>query len=128
MEVARRCFQAWCGWSLEEIARQYSADVEIVSPTAEMFGRIYRGQEGLRDYLQDSFDAFEPVALELEKLVDAGEQGVVCVVSIRARGTRSGVEVRYRNASVFTVRDGLIEREVIYTDPAKALEAAGLSE
>jgi ketosteroid isomerase-like protein len=110
------------------MATFYAPDVDIVSPTAELFGRSYRGHEGLRDYVQDFVDAFEPVQLDLEEIVDGGEQGVVCVIRIRARGAQSGAEVRYCNASVITVRDGLIRREVVYTNPAEALEAVGLSE
>jgi ketosteroid isomerase-like protein len=128
IELVRRCVDAWSRWDFEAMESIYATDVEIVSPTAEMFGRIYRGLGGLRDYMQEFTDVFEPVQLELERIFDGGELGVVGVIRFQARATQSGIQLSYRNASVFTVQDGLIHREVVYEDPARALEAVGLSE
>jgi ketosteroid isomerase-like protein len=128
VEIVRRCVDAWSRWDFEAMKSIYADDVEIVSPAAEMFGRTYRGLGGLRDYLQEFTDVFEPIQLDLERIFDGGELGVVCVVRIQAREHRSGIQLSYRNASVFTVRDGLIHREVVYEDPVRALEAVGPSE
>jgi len=128
VELVRRCFDAWSRWDFMAMKSIYAPDVEIVSPAAEMFGRTYRGLGGLRDYMQEFVDVFDPVRFALERVVDGGERGIVGVIRIEARGNRSGVELSYRNASVFTVRDSLIHREVVYEDPARALEAIGLAE
>jgi ketosteroid isomerase-like protein len=128
VEIARRCFDAWSRWAIDEIAACYAPDAEIVSPESELFGHTYTGREGLRLYIEHFTAVFEPPAFELEEILDAGDQGVVSVVRLRARGTRSGVEVADRTASVFTIRDGVISRQVIYVDRAEALEAVGLSE
>jgi ketosteroid isomerase-like protein len=128
VEIARRCFDAWRRWDIEDIAACYAPDAEIVSPTSEMFGHRYTGREGLELYIEHFTAVFEPPVFELEEILDAGDQGVVSVVRLRARGMRSGVEAPNRTASVFAIRDGLIRRQVIYMDRREALEAVGLSE
>ena len=73
------------------------------------------------------FAGFEPPSLELEEIIDVGDE-IITVALCRTRGSRSGVAVSQRNATVATIRDGLIQREAIYLDRAAALEAVGLSE
>jgi ketosteroid isomerase-like protein len=127
VEVARRCFEAWSNWVFEDIAACYAPDAEVVSPRSEMFGRTYQGHEGLRLYIDHFVAAFEPPSFELEEIVDAGER-VITVALCRTRGNESGVAVSQRTATVCTIRDGLIQREVIYLDRAEAFEAVRLSE
>jgi ketosteroid isomerase-like protein len=127
VELARQCFDAWSSWVFEDIAAFYARDAEIISPSSEMFGRTYRGHEGLRLYIDHFVAAFEPPSFELEEIVDAGER-VITVAVCRTRGSESGVAVSQRTATVCTIRDGLIRREVIYLNRNDALESVGLSE
>jgi ketosteroid isomerase-like protein len=46
----------------------------------------------------------------------------------RGRAKGSGIEVETRYAVLYEVRGDKIARMIIYTEPAEALEAAGLSE
>ncbi len=46
----------------------------------------------------------------------------------RGTGKGSGLEVNTQVGVVITVDGGQITRSVVYSDPADALEAAGLSE
>jgi GNAT superfamily N-acetyltransferase/ketosteroid isomerase-like protein len=125
LEVVRRLRDAWCRFVPDEIVAFYSLDAEIVSPTGEMFGQVYRGHEGLRRYLSEFAAAFEAPSFEVEDLIDAG----ACVVEIgqvSARGRHSGAEARRRIASLYSLRAGLVFKHVIYLDRAEALAAAGL--
>jgi ketosteroid isomerase-like protein len=64
----------------------------------------------------------------IEELIDAGDD-VISIVTTRARGRASGVEVEWKdNAGVWTIRDGKVIRVVWLPTRAEALEAAGLSE
>jgi ketosteroid isomerase-like protein len=65
--------------------------------------------------------------LEYEPVADAGDQ-VVVLEHVRTRGRTSEAEVSLRLAHVYTVRDGLIERQVLHEDLADALEALGQPE
>jgi ketosteroid isomerase-like protein len=76
----------WCRFVPDEIAAFYSRDAEIVSPTGEMFGQIYRGHEGLRRCIGEFTAAFELRSFEVEELIDAGAC-VVEVVRVSAGGT-----------------------------------------
>jgi hypothetical protein len=54
---------------------------------------------------------------------------VVVIGRLVGKGKGSGVEVGQPNATVLTIRDGLLIRsETGYTDRREALKAAGLSE
>jgi ketosteroid isomerase-like protein len=121
----RRLRDAWCRFVPDEIVAFYSRDAEIVSPTGEMFGQIYRGHEGLRRYISEFAAAFEVPSFEVEELIDAGAC-VVEIVQVSARGRHSGAEVRRRIASVYSFRAGVVSKHVIYLDRAEALAAAGL--
>jgi ketosteroid isomerase-like protein len=71
-------------------------------------------------------DVYADFSVELEQVIDAGEDVVAIGI---ARGTgASGVEVRWRQGYVWTVRDGKAVRFQWFNDPAEALAAAGLSD
>jgi hypothetical protein len=95
LEVVRRLRDAWCRFVPDEIVAFYSLDAEIVSPTGEMFGQVYRGHEGLRRYISEFAAAFGAPAFEVEELIDAGACWSRSFGSRRAGGTaaprRAGV-------------------------------------
>ena len=105
LEVVRRLRDARRRFVPDEIVAFYSLDAEIVSPTGEMFGQIYRGHEGLRRYISEFTAAFEAPSFEVEQFIDA-DACVVEVVQALARGRHSGAEVRRRIASVYSLRAG----------------------
>jgi ketosteroid isomerase-like protein len=49
---------------------------------------------------------------------------VAVVVRYRARGQRSGVEVKGRESALWTLRDGRVTRYAWFHEPADAREAA----
>jgi ketosteroid isomerase-like protein len=64
----------------------------------------------------------------LEELIDAGDK-VISIVTGRARGRASGVEVENRHhGGVWTIRGGKIVQVVWFPTREEAVEAAGLSE
>jgi len=87
--------------------------------------QTYEGAEGTRQFLVDWTSAFDDWSIELESLLDAGDQVVaVCRQSGRAKVTGAPVDMLI--GQVFTFRDGLQTRMQMYADPAEALKAAGL--
>jgi ketosteroid isomerase-like protein len=72
-------------------------------------------------------ESFENSAMDVERLVDAGDQ-VVSLIVMRATGRGSGVSVERKDAIVSTLQAGKITRIDWYNDQAQALEAAGLRE
>lgn len=88
---------------------------------------VYAGVEGARRFLADWSDAWDDWRMDVEALHDAGDR-VVAVLHQRGRSKAAGMLVDMRFAQVWTFRDGKQTRMDTYSDPAEALEAAGLAE
>jgi len=87
----------------------------------------FRGYDGLRQSIRETFEAFSDCRFARKRLMDIGDQ-VVAITEVVAQGKESGVDVRETIAHVWTLRAGRIVIWEVYWDPAEALEAAGLSE
>jgi ketosteroid isomerase-like protein len=88
----------------------------------------YEGVDQANAFLARWIEAFEDWSMEIEELLDFGDQ-VVAVVRQYGKGKHGGPDVEMRFAQVWTFRpDGLIARADMYADRNEALEAAGLSE
>jgi ketosteroid isomerase-like protein len=72
-------------------------------------------------------EAYEKVALELERVFDAGDR-IVSIHRARSRARHTGIESELRFAYVWTFRDGTVIHFRSYRDPQEALEAVRLSE
>jgi ketosteroid isomerase-like protein len=72
--------------------------------------------------------AFESFTLEPLEYIDAGDDKVVVVARLSARGKESGVAVERLDGMVWTIRDGMTVRLDYYGSRAEALEAVGLPE
>ncbi len=53
---------------------------------------------------------------------------MIAIVRVSGTASMSGAEVEMQVAHVWALSDGAVVRVTLYSDPAKALEAAGLSE
>ena len=71
-------------------------------------------------------ETFESARLEPHEFIEAGDL-VVVPWAMHGRG-RDGIELVARFTFVFTIRNGAIERMVMYQDKEDALEDLGLSE
>jgi len=87
----------------------------------------YQGHEGLGMWLEDWGAAWESYTIEPESLEENGEV-VLSTFTITARGRGSGAEIRRRNATVNTVKDGRVSRIEYYSTPDEARTAAGLEQ
>jgi ketosteroid isomerase-like protein len=87
--------------------------------------RTYRGYEGMLVTLRDTSDSFEDFRLDPEQFFEHADN-VVVILSMTGRGRTSGVPVEERIAHLWTLRDGLAIELRAFTDPADALQAAGL--
>lgn len=88
--------------------------------------RIYRGHEGVRDYMRDVLNAFDDYRPEVERLIDVDDKVVTLAIE-SGRGKGSGAEVQSRQtAHVWTLRDGKAVRLDLYLDRAHALADLGL--
>jgi uncharacterized protein len=102
---------------------------ELIDPDMEYVNPPYAVESGTRRErraLASVRDVYPDFRVDPERFLDAGDDVVVIGT---AHGTAaSGVVAQWRQGYVWTVRDGRAVRFAWFSDPAEALEAAGLSE
>jgi ketosteroid isomerase-like protein len=106
---------------------------DFLHPQVELFDRpeipdagSYIGWEGLMLSVRASQDSFADFRFTPQRFFEHGDR-VVVIVLMTGRGKASGVPVEEQIAHEWTMRDGRAVRLQAYSDPADALEAAGLA-
>jgi ketosteroid isomerase-like protein len=127
--------EAWAA----AIPRAVDDDVEelisYVDPEGELHSaivggaeaNIYRGHDGFRRWVADSFESFEAVENEWSQFRDLDDR-VLALGHVKARGRGSGMELESPMGWVFTIRRGKVAKVEGFLSRAEALEAVGLSE
>lgn len=103
----------------------YGPDIEwdLSRGLAEGVGGVYLGHDGVRDFFRDLLAAFSEINFKLVDAVPLGDR-VLATVDEHYVGRASGVEVRRRHYTVWTVRDGTVTAMCGYLDRDEALESA----
>ena len=73
----------------------------------------------MRQALDSWFESWEWMRVEVEDIVQAGDEKVVVTVYQRAKGRGSAIELELRSGSVYTVRDGKVVLLELFTDRKK---------
>jgi ketosteroid isomerase-like protein len=90
-------------------------------------GETYHGYEGLARATEQWLEPYEGVHIELERIVGTGER-LVSIHRMQMKARHTGIEFESQLAYAWTFREGKVVHIHGYFDPAKALEAAGLSD
>src|SRR4051794_3465743 len=90
-------------------------------------GNVYRGPDGVRQWLANLDETFEELINEPIELRDLGDR-VLAFGRIRARGRESGLNLDSPTGWVFTLRDGKLVAAEGFMSRAEALEAVRLRE
>jgi ketosteroid isomerase-like protein len=105
-----------------------SSDAEWVMPPATPgFRRVYRGRDEFLEFMRTWTEDFD-WSIELERVIDAGDDRVVAVFHQQAIGEGSGAAVELHMALLYELEGGRVIRMRNFLDPADALKAAGLQE
>ena len=117
--------------------RDIDAFLEGIDPEVELHGAlqalleseatVYRGHEGVRQWVRDIDEAVADIRLDLPEIRDLGDR-IVAIGRLRARGKASGAETESPFGCVVEWKNGKATRVLSFLDPKEALEAAGLSE
>jgi ketosteroid isomerase-like protein len=126
-EIALAAVDAWNRGDHEAWLALWDEEAEFYPLRAQLERESYSGHEGLERFLAEMTEDFEEVRFEIEEVRDAGEQ-MVGVGRFRARGRASGVDLNVPLGVFTRVRRGKIVYMRFFSEPADALEAAGLSE
>jgi ketosteroid isomerase-like protein len=127
VEIALAAVDTWNRGDREAFLALWDEEAEFYPFRAQLEGESYSGHDGLVRFLAEMTEDFEEVRFEVAETRDAGEQ-VVGIGRFRARGRGSGVDLNVPMGSLMRMRRGQIVYTRFFSEPAEALEAAGLSE
>jgi ketosteroid isomerase-like protein len=127
MEIVRRALTAFLERDDEALVECAAPDIEFLLPRNLLEGGSYKGYEGLRHAIADSFETWQDIRFDLQDIRDIEDRVLVLGRSTNA-GRGGAPEVEYESAYLFKLRDGKIVYERPYESHREALEAAGLSE
>jgi ketosteroid isomerase-like protein len=85
-----------------------------------------RGPEGTLEFFRDWIDQWEDLRVDWE-LDQGSPDTILAVVDMRGRGRVSGVPVELHFAQVWSFREGVPVRMVVYADIEEGRRAAGLA-
>jgi|SRR5215207_6400866 ketosteroid isomerase-like protein len=88
---------------------------------------VYHGHDGIRRFYEGVVDAWEHYEWNVEDALTA-QDAVVAMLHCLGHGRGSGLEIDWRVAWIWTVRDGRATSLRFYRDRDRAVEAVGLSE
>jgi ketosteroid isomerase-like protein len=134
VEVVRRLFAALQSLDVGNFERRFDEVREIFDPEVEwvapphslLASEEYRGYDGVRRFWTQFLAAWDEYGVQVEELIDAGDDRVVAVM--RLSGRTHELEVDEARSSLLTLRDGRIVRIEPFASRDGALEAAGLEE
>ena len=125
--LARRVLDALGRRDTEELVALSDPAVEWYSFFALNQEGVYRGHDGTRQYMRDVADALEVGRAEVDDAL--GIDDVTLLVGrIHYRGRGSGAEGATSAGWMLKFREGKLVHFQAFRDPAKAVEAVGLSE
>jgi ketosteroid isomerase-like protein len=127
VEIVRAAFEAWNRGDFDRLLSLWSEEAEFYPLRAQLEGRPYHGHKGLRRFVAEIGEEWRDVRFEIDELRDAGEH-VIGAGRFRARGRTSGLNLNVPLGVIGAVRNERIVYGRMFSDPAEALEAAGLSE
>jgi uncharacterized protein len=127
LDAVKAGYEAFNRRDFDELFEFYGS--EIVWEQGEGFVEpgVRHGHEGVRGAFDSLFDGFDDFQIEVLELIDLGDDRVLAVTRVTARGRGSGVEVDNVGSSIWTLRDGKAVRVQLYLERARAFEEAGLN-
>jgi ketosteroid isomerase-like protein len=122
VEVVRRAFTTFNARAVDDLVDLSDPDSEWLPFRAQLEGMVYRGHDGIRQFVRDMDDDWEAFRIDPIEFHDRDDR-IVVIGHVRALGRTSGVDVDSEAGFLFELRAGRIARVVSYSDPAFALEA-----
>ncbi len=126
LEIVRLHLDAWRSETPERALEYLREDVEFDARTRPG-GKVWHGREGVSEAIAEWVEIWAEFRLELEELIDAGENRVVSLWHESGRARRSGALMSEAGATVFTLDGGLIAAVLVSVDREGVLASLGLA-
>ena len=130
VELALLTWELWGEGADDQLARRRAPEVEWhhnVGLGTPLEG-VYHGRQEVLELFAAIRDSFGVASFDLEEVRELSSTEVLVLGLLHVEGRGSGAAVTTPFGSVMEVRDGLAVRQRFWTDPHRALEAAGLAE
>src|SRR5215213_7086414 len=127
LDIVRRSFEAFNARDVEELVSLSAEDCEWLPFRAQLEGIVYRGHEGVRQFVRDMDEDWQAFRIDPVEFHDRQAQ-VAVVGRVSARGRGDSVEVDSLAGFVLELRHGRIRRVTSHSDPGAALAAVGVRE
>jgi ketosteroid isomerase-like protein len=124
VELVRTIVAALNRGDVDAMLAHMDPDFEWRPLEASPVGRVHRGREQVRRYVEDWLSTFEGLRLELEDPSEVADQ-VVVMVHGHGRGRASGLQLDTRFCQVWTVRNGMAIGMEEYATRVEALAHLG---
>jgi ketosteroid isomerase-like protein len=128
VEIVRQAWKVYGEQGIDGVLDYFAKDCVCEDTPQTPDRAIYEGREGARARNERFAESWGDLVIEPVEFIDAGEDVVVVVCSMRGRGKGSGAPVDSQIAFVTELRDGQIVRDRAFFSRSEALEAAGLEE
>jgi ketosteroid isomerase-like protein len=125
VDVVRRSFEAFDARDVDDLVNTSDPEAEWLPFPAQLEGIVYRGHEGIRQFVRDMDEDWEAFRIEPLELHNRGER-VAVIGRVRALGRHSTLDIDSLAGFVFELRGGRIRGVTSHSNPDAALEAVGL--
>jgi ketosteroid isomerase-like protein len=130
LELAQETYAAMNRGEIDRMLELMHPDYEFhTGVRVPSIPAVVRGREGLRAWISQWY--VEPwedqLQMDVERIEELDDGRVLALLTLRATGRESGVEVDTEYAHILTFRDGLCLRMDGFPRWRQALDAAGLS-
>ena len=127
IEVVKGAFDALRREDWVALASTIADDCEVHDfDIPDAAGEVYRGPDGMLDWLAEFDRAWTSWRVTGEELRSAPDGRVIALFRMVTRGRGSGIEMSRDDAIVYILSDGKISRIEYYNDQEAALQAVGL--
>ena len=123
--VVRRAFEAFNARDVDGLVNMAAEDSEWLPFRAQLEGIVYRGHEGIRQFVSDMDEDWEAFRIDPLEFHDSRER-VAVIGRVSALGRGSSVEIDSIAGFVLELHRGRIRRLTSHSVFEAALEAVGL--
>jgi ketosteroid isomerase-like protein len=127
-ERIRAGVAAFSRGDVEAMLENHAPDVEYRTAITTVEGGIYRGHEGVRQWLAELSEVVEDLDGHVDEIHEIDENRYLAAGRFRGRGKESGAQFDMEMAWVYRFREGQLIRYEAYFDRAEALSSLELAE
>ncbi|HEX4718893.1 MAG TPA: nuclear transport factor 2 family protein [Thermoleophilaceae bacterium] len=126
IEVFGRCLDAISIRDVRTLIELSTEDIEVRPMRALLEDTVYRGREGIEQWMRDLDETWLELRVEVEEIHEPVAGSVVALCTLHGRGHGSEAPTQMPVALTAHLRDGLVSRATTYVDREAALrEASG---